>query len=233
MKIIYRGLAAALLCAVLTGSSGCRKDEPLYTAGLTAAEDAEAAGETADTAKDAGAEDGEAGSLPKADTAWPAAETESAGCVYVCGAVAAPGVYEILEGMRICDAVAMAGGFLPEADQEWLNQAQRICDGQKIYVYTREETLLLKEAGLDAEGEGEGTGTAAQEHLSGSRDGRININTATREELMTLPGIGEAKADAILQYRGDHGSFSAIEEIQNISGIKSGVFSKIRDLITV
>ena len=75
----------------------------------------------------------------------------------------------------------------------------------------------------------EGSGSAAQ----GTADGRVNLNRASKEELMTLPGIGEAKAEAILQYRTEHGGFGSIDEIKQISGIKDGVFEKIKDKITV
>ena len=64
-------------------------------------------------------------------------------------------------------------------------------------------------------------------------DGKVNINQASKEELMTLPGIGEVKADAIIQYRTEQGKFASIEEIKNISGIKDGVFEKMKDKITV
>ena len=77
-----------------------------------------------------------------------------------------------------------------------------------------------------------GSGAASQES-SGITDGKVNLNTADAETLMTLPGIGEVKAEAIIQYRTEHGAFSSIEEIQNIPGIKQAVFSKIEDRITV
>ncbi|MCD7883265.1 MAG: ComEA family DNA-binding protein [Lachnospiraceae bacterium] len=194
-----------------------------------------------------------------------ASQTETiTGYVYVCGAVNEPGVYPIRADMRVCDAVELAGGFSPEADEEWLNQAAAVCDGQKLYIYTVEETDLMRESGMVPEGMSGSTSDAGVSGISGSasgkdaaagtsadtsaetsstdagaseagmtQDGKININTATREQLMTLPGIGESKADAIVSYRDTYGAFASIEEIQNISGIKSGVFSQIKDLITV
>ncbi len=183
------------------------------------------------------------------------------GYVYVCGAVKEPGVYPITADMRVCDVVALAGGFSSEADEEWLNQAAAVSDGQKLYIYTIEETDLMRASGMTAEGmsgtsDGTGSGdagaagsgnsdstavtdagSAAASTAGGlaadSSDGRVNLNTATRDQLMTLPGIGESKADAIIAYREEHGAFASIEEIQNISGIKDGVFSQIKDFITV
>ena len=64
-------------------------------------------------------------------------------------------------------------------------------------------------------------------------DGKVNLNLASKEELMTLPGVGEAKADLIIQYREEHGRFQNIEDVMNISGIKEGLFAKIKDNITV
>ncbi len=191
------------------------------------------------------------------------AEPEAGGYVYVCGAVNAPGVYPMREGMRVFEAIALAGGFAPEADREWLNQAEPVKDGQRLYVYTQEETRAVAEsrqakgqeadsvlwaesagaAGNSGDGNGEnGVETAGDgvdtDRYSGTDDAesdsqKVNLNTADREQLKTLPGIGDAKADAIVQYREEHGGFGAVEEIQNISGIKSGIFSKIKDLITV
>ncbi len=211
MRIFYGGLAAALLCVALVLPFGCGKEEPLYSS-LEA--------DVAETETDVRAES-------TSETYAPP------GYVYVCGAVKNAAVYPITDGMRVCDAIALAGGFASDADREWLNQAESIYDGQKIYVYTLEETGQLRESGAGIEGEGPLAGSADTPGAAGSTDGKVNLNTASREELMSLPGIGEAKADAILAYRSEYGPFSSIEEIQNISGIKSGVFSKIQDLITV
>ncbi|MCD8076005.1 MAG: ComEA family DNA-binding protein [Lachnospiraceae bacterium] len=247
-----RGLATALLCVVLTGASGCGERGTLYTAGLTVetestAENLLSSAETESAEEDtrslAETESAQEGGLSLAET-----ETEAIlGYVYVCGAVKEPGVYPIRGDMRVCDAIAQAGGFSLGADEEWLNQAAAVRDGQKLYVYSTEETALLKASGASAEGMSsetagmlsEGNSTADEAVSAGSgeaadtSDGKVNLNTATAQELMTLPGIGEAKAAAILAYRSEHGAFASIEEIQNISGIKSGVFSKIKDLITV
>ena len=178
----------------------------------------------------------------------PAAETEeSAGYVYVCGAVARPGVYPLGDGMRVFEALELAGGFTEEADREWLNQAQVLTDGERLYVYSRAETKRLREqaeetAGVLPQGSMARSGPLWAETMLGqprteaasdAAPGKINLNRATKEELMTLPGIGEAKAEAVIAYREEHGAFSAIEEIQKIRGIKGGVFAKIKEQITV
>ncbi len=155
-----------------------------------------------------------------------AIQTETAGeiCVFVCGSVPFPGVYLLPEGARVSEAVEAAGGFGGDADREWLNLARPAVDGEQIRVPSREETAqadnlpeaLPEEHGTDPNGEG-----------------RINLNLASKEELMELPGIGEAKAESIIAYREEHGGFSAPEEIMEISGIKTAVYERIRDRITV
>ena len=138
--------------------------------------------------------------------------------VHVCGQVAAPGVYELAEGSRIYEAIEAAGG-VNQAAPEGLNQAACVEDGQQIYVPSVQE---LQDNSFTAAGD---SGAA--------EDGRVNINTAQAEELMTLSGIGEAKAAAIIQYREENGGFQSIEELMEISGIKEGVFEKIKDQIKV
>ena len=145
--------------------------------------------------------------------------------VHICGAVANPGVYELAEGDRICHAVEKAGGFTTRADQNYLNQAQKITDGMRIYIPTQEETALAAEDILLL------TDDLQQAHASES--GLININTAGLEQLCSLPGIGEGKAQNIIAYREEKGSYTSIEEIMNVEGIKEGLFEKIRDKITV
>ena len=145
--------------------------------------------------------------------------------VHICGAVANPGVYELAEGDRICHAVEKAGGFTTQADQNYLNQAQKITDGMRIYIPTQEETALAAEDILLL------TDDLQQAHASES--GLININTAGLEQLCSLPGIGEGKAQNIIAYREEKGSYTSIEEIMNVEGIKEGLFEKIRDKITV
>lgn len=142
-------------------------------------------------------------------------------CVFVCGQVTEPGVYELPEGSRIYQAVAAAGGFLDTAAADWLNQAEPIQDGQKIYVPTLEEagTMTTEQGASGTSGEG--------------TDGRVNLNTASREELMTLTGIGEKKADAIIQYRESQGGFQSVDELMQVEGIKEATYNKIKDRIAI
>lgn len=144
-------------------------------------------------------------------------------CVYVCGAVAEPGVYTLPPDARICDALEAAGGFTEEAATDAVNLAEVIRDAEQIWFPTKEEAKSRQ--GDFAAGDGNSS--------LGETDGRIDLNTATREELMTIPGIGESKADSIMAYRMEHGDFADVREIMKIEGIKEGIFEKIKDRITV
>jgi len=147
--------------------------------------------------------------------------TEEICYVYICGAVAHPGVYAFPAGSRIYEVIEAAGGMTEEADNMLVNQAEPVTDGMMIRIYTQDEAddLGLK-AGDAAEG-----GTQS--------DGRVDVNSASVTELMTLPGIGSAKAEAIVSYREEYGAFSCIEDLMNIPGIKEGVFRQIREHIKV
>ena len=145
--------------------------------------------------------------------------------VYVCGAVGKPGIVKLPEGARVYEALQSAGGLLEDADERVLNQAAVLSDGDQVTVLTREETAgqAVPEMFLKA----------ALHGSVGNGPSKVNINTAGGEELMTLPGIGEQKASAILAYRERNGGFSKIEEIMQVSGIKTALFERIRDGITV
>ena len=132
----------------------------------------------------------------------------------------APGVYELQADARVFEAIRAAGGVTPEAAPDRVNQAEVVTDGEQIYVPTAGE----------AQAQGLGVGETG---AKGTDNGKININTASEEGLMTLTGIGEAKASAILKYREEHGRFERIEELMEIEGIKEGVFGKIKDDITI
>ncbi len=127
------------------------------------------------------------------------------------GQVKNPGVYEMVEGDRLIDAIKKAGGVLPSAATASLNYATRLQDEMLIYVPTEEE--------VEAEKENEATTTSTERPL-------VNINEATKEQLMTIPGIGPAKAEAIMQYR-EETSFRHKEEIMNVSGIGEKTFENI------
>lgn len=148
--------------------------------------------------------------------------------VYVCGQVKAPGVYVLSEGDRMYQVIDLAGGVLPEGDATRLNLAETLYDGQKIYVPSWEET---KESGyeefLDE------NPTAISHDLQDSTDDLVNLNKASKDQLMTLDGIGESKAEAIIRYRDEQGLFRSIEELMNVPGIKEGTYSKIKDRISI
>lgn len=147
--------------------------------------------------------------------------TEEKLYVYVCGEVKSPGVYELEPGSRIYEAVRAAGGMTEAADEYYLNQAEVLNDGQQIYVPSKEEI----------EAEEKILGKPEEIKEEGSK--KVNLNTASKEELMTLTGIGEAKADSIIRYREENGGFQNPEDLMKIEGIKSGVFNKIKEQITV
>lgn len=153
----------------------------------------------------------------------PEVEEEQTVYVYVCGAVRTSGVYELSGKARIYEAIAAAGGVTEDAAEEYLNQAKVVTDGEQIYIPTKEEL----EKGVI---EGQAPGASGTDS---NTEGKININTAQKEELKTLPGIGDAKADSIISYRDANGAFGQIEDLMQVEGIKEGVFNKIKSNITL
>lgn len=144
------------------------------------------------------------------------AETDSEGVyVHICGEVMEPGVYELPEGSRIFEAVKVAGGLTSEADDASLNMAEKVSDGMQIVILSHDEALEKSAVELEA------------------KSGLVNINTASREQLMTLSGIGEARAEDIIRYREESGGFKSIEDIKKVPGIKDAAYLKIKDNITV
>lgn len=157
--------------------------------------------------------------FPELEAAEQAAETRVAEpqtvYVYVCGAVRTPGVVEVPEGSRAAEALELAGGMTTEADPFYVNLAESVTDGQKLYFPTASEAEELEAAGKAAE------------------EGLVNINTASAEELCTLPGIGASRAADIVRYREKNGAFQTKEDIMKVSGIKQNAYDKLCDRITV
>ena len=158
--------------------------------------------------------------------------------VHVCGAVRREGVYELSPDARVVDAIRAAGGCTKKAASFGINQAEALKDGVQVYVPTKAE--LKKETNgadrvLASIGvEGVHTGLSSQGLNSGEGgDALININLATKEELMKLNGVGEAKAELIITYRQAKGGFKDIKDIMKIKGIKQKFFDKIKDKICI
>ena len=157
--------------------------------------------------------------------------------VHVCGAVRKEGVYELSPDARVVDAIRAAGGCTKKAASFGINQAEALKDGVQVYVPTKAE--IKKETNgvgsLASFGtEGVRTGLSSQGmNPGGGGDALININLATKEELMKLNGVGEAKAELIVTYRQAKGGFKDIKDIMKIKGIKQKFFDKIKDTICV
>ena len=150
---------------------------------------------------------------------------------HICGAVVNPGVYKAEQGARIVDFITLSGGLIPEADGDYINQAETVSDGQRIYIPTKEEAndLDLKEyiKGYSS------LGDTVEANVSTEKEKLVNLNEASANELMELPGIGQAKANSIIEYRKQHGPFKSTEELMNIPGIKEGLFNQISSKVTV
>ena len=143
------------------------------------------------------------------------AETPDTIFVYVVGEVVRPGVYELRRQDRLEAAIEAAGGFTDDAEPASVNLARTVVDGEQVEVLSRE---AFSEYGTARSLQG-GTGL-------------VNINTADEKELTTLPGIGQARAQAIIDHRHKHGPFDKIEDIMQVNGIKQAAFDQIRDKIT-
>lgn len=141
--------------------------------------------------------------------------------VYVSGAVVQPDVYALPPGSLVKQAIAAAGGFLPDADRARVNLAQSLQDGQQIHVPRVGEASIP----LLSSGGGASTGTSPK--------GLVNINTASQTELESLPGIGPALAQRIIDYRQANGPFERIEDIKRVRGIGDATFEGLREYITV
>ncbi|MBV1819521.1 hypothetical protein FYJ27_07680 [Anaerosalibacter bizertensis] len=144
--------------------------------------------------------------------------------VHISGQVFNPGLIELKNGSRVIDAVNSAGGLKEEADLDRINLAKKLVDEQKIYIPKIGEEIDIVE-------EEDGSSESTQEN-SGDSSNKININTGTKEELMSLPGIGEVLAERIIEYR-ESNSFKSIEDIKNVSGIGDKKFESIEDMIIV
>lgn len=269
-------LAVFLSSAVAAGLTGCAKKQGLELTELSDTEGSsgENDGDSEGNGQDAGGRSQdpetqtgpqEPGSTRESDGTGTAGEAPADGTdsgepeliyVFVCGAVAQEGVYELPAGSRVYQAVEAAGGYAGDADTSYINQADPVTDAQKLEIPTVEEAKKLREeAALAAEnrqsetepGPGAGPdGTAAgyanngdgqMNNGAGQADDAaarlININTADEAALQTLPGIGAAKAASIVRYREANGGFSSIEEIKKVSGIGDITYENIKGCITV
>ena len=143
--------------------------------------------------------------------------------VDVKGAVKKPGVYAVSSDMRMMDVIEMAEGFLISADQSKINLALKLVDQMVIYV---------PQIGEEAKPSTDGTLSSLEPEIE-EQESKININTADTQQLQELNGIGEKKAEKIIQYREESGSFQTIEELKNVSGIGDKTFESLKDFITV
>ena len=153
--------------------------------------------------------------------------------VHICGAISKPGVYRLEATSRVVDVINMAGGLTSKADSVAVNQAKILSDSEQIYIPKKGEKLTDNNDSDEKSNDEIRDESSVDSNVGTSTQKKVNINSASKSDLITLPGIGEAKADMIIQYRNKNGSFSKIEDIMNITGIKEGLFNKISEYITV
>lgn len=172
--------------------------------------------------------------------------------VDVKGAVNAPGVYELEDTKRVIDAINIAGGLSDNANTINLNLSKKLKDEMYIIIYTKKEIADFKKNNNSSEiscasneclcpdtnnqaciSQSSNKSSFTSKTNSTSVNSKVSINNAGKEELMTLSGIGESKANAIMRYRQENGQFKTVEDIKNVSGIGDAVYEKIKDNITL
>ncbi|MDO4341668.1 MAG: helix-hairpin-helix domain-containing protein [bacterium] len=165
--------------------------------------------------------------------------------VDVKGAVKKPGVYELNEGDKVVDAINKAEGLTKSAVTTNINLAKKVTNEMVVYVFTKKELSKSEEAKTVVSEVPcvcetvEVNNCVKEDNSSVTNDNqnsefkKVNINTASAEELVTIKGLGESKANAIISYRNTNGNFKSIEDVKNVSGIGDALFNKIKELITV
>lgn len=138
--------------------------------------------------------------------------------IHIDGQVVNKGVYTIDSNYRLNDLINLAGGLTEIADKSKINLAKKLTDGEKIYIYAIGEEIVENESKQDN---------------NSFNNGKVNINTAEKDKLLTLPGIGDSTADKIIKYRDENGKFEKIEDIKNINGIGEAKFKNIEQLICI
>jgi competence protein ComEA len=208
-------LVMALAAAIVISAVGAQRNRS------TVAAVSESSADVADAAGGAGGTGGTAPGTEGADSRQGALIF-----VHVLGAVALPGLYELSDGARVVDVIAAAGGLAPNADPAGVNLARQLSDGEQLYVPVQGEVSAEQ---LAAGGSGGGSGGASD----GAGSAKVNLNSATTADLQSLPRIGEAMAQRIIDYREANGRFRSIEDLRNITGIGDKTFEALKDLVTI
>lgn len=157
--------------------------------------------------------------------------------VDIKGMVVNEGVYSIDNGKRVIDVIELAGGLKDGANARFINLAKIVSDGEVIVIYSNDEIDKAKEPKIvyvdtPCVCEEVKNDACLVDNINKENNGKININTSSAEELKTLDGIGEAKANSIIDYRNKNGNFKSIEDLLNVSGISEKIFNNIKDKIT-
>lgn len=233
---------AAAVFAGFAGLSGCGREEAVVL------ETASSVGEAEGGAAGQGPESGAADEEPEGGLETAVSEIVSSQVsvsetpapeliqVHVCGAVKRPGVYELPADSRVFEAVETAGGMAEDAAADYLNLADAVFDGAKVRV-----PFLSELSGEERYGPSGSYGVTGSQAAGGSyaaepageSDDLVDLNHADKTALMGLPGIGEAKAEAIISWREEHGLFGSPEDIMQVPGIKEAAYEKMKDKVTV
>jgi competence protein ComEA len=220
-------LAAYAACAVLVALLGWRvlRSDGARSSGAVAGSGtaAHSAGGSRTTTTGAGT-----GGEDDASVSVAPARNGSA-VIHVVGAVRRPGVYKLRVGQRVQEAIRRAGGATPSADLQTINLAAKLADAQQVVVPRKAATgAVATSAAAPGAGGSGGPGATA-----GAASAPVNLNSATEEQLDTLDGVGPATAQKILEYRQQHGGFSSVDDLANVSGIGAKRLEALRAQVTV
>jgi len=155
--------------------------------------------------------------------------------VHVSGKVAKPGVYELEPGSRVQDAIKAAGGASGNADLETINLAEKLQDGQQIYIAPKGQVpppvVSVVRGGGSSSGKRAASGGSGVEKYKKPGDGTVSINSASADELQHLVGVGPAMAQRIIDYRKEHGGFKSVDELEEVKGIGPKTLAKMKPFV--